>query len=166
MVQSLEKDLQTRNGTSVKILEIGPGTGIFTEAIQSLIRPYDHFDVIEQNEHFYDLIYSRFQNGNTKVYHGDVLQYQANSSYDFIFSSVPYESLPEDISTQIWQKKLELSHQGTIITYYKYLKPNQFRCSFEKETVKRYLIEDKVILRNIPPAKMYTLCINQQDELS
>lgn len=155
----LEKFLRTQPNAPVRILEIGPGTGIFTEGIAKLLRPQDHFDIIERNYHFYNMMHHRFHNGAVCVYHCDILKYEQKRTYDYIFSSLPYETIPQEICAEIWQKKLDMSHPGTIITYYKYLNFNQFRCDFEKEVVKKYLLDDKIVFRNFPPARLFTLKI-------
>lgn len=159
IVEMLEDILLKKSANPLRILEIGPGTGIFTERISSLIRPVDKFDVVELNDHFFQLIKSKYAKPNVKVIHGDILQYEPAYTYDIIISSVPFESLPSEISEKIWQKKLELSHDGTYITYYKYVNFNRFRCKFEKEVVKQFQVDDKVVIRNLPPARLLTLCI-------
>lgn len=159
MVQVLSHAMLKRNKSPFKILEIGPGTGIFTEKIHKLLKADDQLDVVELNPHFYEMISTTYQHDNVSVFHGNILEYDALHTYDFIFSSIPYESLPSSVSQKIWEKQLSLTHSGSYISYYKYVNFNRFRCKFEKEIVAKYHFDDKVILRNFPPARLFTLHI-------
>lgn len=160
VVKLLGKNLRSTGRRPVKILELGPGTGIFTGLILKQIRPDDRLDVVELNPHFCHLINKKYKADNLHVHHCDFLQYESVDKYDYIFSSIPYEQLPSRISKEIWKRKLSLCRNGSYITYYKYVNFNRFRCKFEKELVYKYGNDEKVVLLNFPPAKLFTLKIN------
>lgn len=139
------------------ILELGPGTGRLTQAISSAIRPKDQLDLVEINPHFTRLLRKKFPTSNIQVYFADFLDFSPEYRYDYIFSSIPYETIPEKISRQIWEKKLDCCTEGGKITYYKYFNFNHFRSKFEKKLVRQYCIDQKLVFRNLPPAKLFTL---------
>lgn len=154
------------DGRPLNILEIGPGTGSLTHHIIKQMDVGDHLDIVEINGKFYDHInrkYGHIQQVNT--HHTDFLNFHTDIVYDYIFSSLPYESLPSSKSRSIWKKKLSLCRVGSYISYYKYLNFNHFRCKFEKELVTRYCQNQKLVFRNIPPAKLFTLEIKDHDLL-
>ena len=157
-VLSLRRDGEEE--TPIRILEIGPGTGSLTKLIIPALRPQDHFDIVELNRDFYRMIRWKYRHQeNVYTHHSNILDFEPDEPYDFIFSSLPYEGIPRDVSREIWQKKLNMCKPGSYITYYKYINIKRFRCKFEKEVVSRYCCKEKLVLRNLPPAYLYILHI-------
>jgi phospholipid N-methyltransferase len=144
----------------LRILEIGPGTGTLTKAIVASLRTEDQLDLVELNPHFTRLLRRKYSADNINVFYGDFIEYQPSASYDYIFSSIPYETIPEQISEIIWRKKLSVCSKGGKISYYKYLNFNHFRCKLEKKLVKEHCINEKLVFLNLPPAKLFTLQVN------
>ncbi|MEX1137175.1 MAG: rRNA adenine N-6-methyltransferase family protein [Balneolales bacterium] len=160
MIKVLENNLTLSERKPLKVLELGAGTGAFTGHILKQLRADDHMDVIEINEHFYNMIKKNHQADNLHIHHCDFLKFNSIHKYDYIFSSIPYEQLSPEISKQIWKRKLSLCLDGSYITYYKYVNYKQFRCKFEKEVVHKYKNDKKIVFRNVPPAQVFTLQIN------
>jgi phospholipid N-methyltransferase len=158
LLEPLTQALQHQPERPLNILEIGPGTGPLTKRLAQLLRPQDHLDIVEINEAFHQFIQSRFSSDNIAVHHADFLTFDPGKQYDFIFSSLPYESLPTEVSSSIWEHKLELCcEQGSYISYYKYLQFNQFKCDFEREVVDQFKTKRKLVWLNLPPAQCFTL---------
>lgn len=160
LVKQLKKDVSCNTCRPLNILEVGPGTGPFTKEICKLIRAEDRLDVVEIHNHFFQTIKNKFARPNVSVFHEDILQYQPGRTYDYIFSSLPYEAMPKELIQKIWRKKLELCSPKAFICYVKYVSFRKFKCDFEEQVVKRYQRDKKVVLLNIPPAKLFTLEIN------
>lgn len=160
ITQILHKNLRKKNRPPVNILEIGPGTGVLTKRIIKDLNPRDHFDIVEINKNFYDIIQTKYGTPfNVNIHNKDFLDFESDYRYDYIFSSIPYESLPKGESRKLWKKKLTYCKQGTYITYYKYLNFKKFRCKYEKDLVAKYCRDEKVVFLNLPPAKRFTLVI-------
>lgn len=164
MVTPLANELADSNRKSLNILEIGPGTGPLTKQIVQYLRPDDHLDIVEINKHFHELIEKKYQAPNIDIYHSDILEFQPALKYDFIFSSLPYEALPEEISKNIWEKKLTLCNNNAYISYFKYINFKKFKCDFEREVVDRYKQDKKIVLLNLPPARCFILEVDSQQE--
>lgn len=162
LVANLNKKLQHTPDKPVRILELGPGTGVLTKEILSVIRPIDHFDTVELSRYFYCHLLKKYRHENINLINGDFMEYESSQPYDFIFSSLPYETMPEDLVYNIWQKKLSLSKPNAYICYYKYLNFKQFKCDFEKEMVDRYQEDKSLVMLNLPPARCFTLKLNGQ----
>lgn len=160
LVKQLRKDVFSDGCPPLKILEVGPGTGPLTKEIINLLRPQDRLDIVEIHQHFYQTIKEKYIRPNVSVHHGDILQFQPGIAYDYIFSSLPYEAMSESLIQRIWQKKLDLCSQKAFICYFKYVSFRKFKCDFEEQIVKRYQRDKKIVLLNIPPAKLFTLEIN------
>jgi phospholipid N-methyltransferase len=71
--------------------------------------------------------------------------------------------MPEEISRQIWKKKLNLCSSDAYISYFKYLKFRNFKSNFEEKVVKKFGQTKKFVFLNLPPAKIYTLEIDQNN---
>ncbi len=148
------------NCPPLNILELGPGTGSLTKEIIKLLRPADRLDIVEIQKTFYEIVQQKFKDANVYVYYSDILNFKPSVQYDYIFSSLPYENMSAITIKKIWQKKLSLCAADSYICYYKYLNFNNFKCNFEEKMVKKYKCNKKIVLRNIPPAKLYTLQID------
>ncbi len=165
LVAQLQNKLAGVNCKPLNILEVGGGTGSLTKQITKHLRPQDSLDIVEIHKKFYQIIGSKYRhNDNVRIHHADILNFHPQKKYDFIFSSLPYENMPEGITKQIWEKKLNLCLQKAYISYFKYLKFGDFKSDFEEKIVKTYKHNKKIVFLNIPPAKIYTLEINQSDK--
>ncbi len=149
----------------LSVLELGPGTGIFTERILPNLRKGDHFDVVELNSYFYKILHRRFRfNGEVQLHHNDFLKFQPDRKYDFVLSSLPYEQIPTLVTRKMWERKLSFCKPGSFIIYYKYVNFNHFRSRFEKQLVRDYCHDEKIVFLNMPPARLFTLKINDPEK--
>ncbi|MCC5932975.1 MAG: SAM-dependent methyltransferase [Balneolales bacterium] len=164
MVRFLAEQVQ-KTKRPLRILELGPGTGTLTKAILKVLRPEDSLDLVEINPHFCRMLRREFSHPNMQVHYTDLLEFSPGKPYDYIFSSIPYESIPEEVSKGMWEQKLKLCKPGGFISYYKYVNFNHFRCKYEKELVSRFSIDRTFVLRNFPPAQLFTLRIGQETAL-
>ncbi|MDX1671996.1 MAG: rRNA adenine N-6-methyltransferase family protein [Balneolaceae bacterium] len=161
LAKQLQADVSGTHCPPLNILEIGPGTGSLTKEIVRYMRGEDHLDIVELHQHFYQHVKNEFSQPNIQVHHTDILQFESNRNYNYIFSSLPYENMPSRISRNIWQKKLELCSENAFICYFKYVNFRRFKSDFEEQIVRRYQRDKKIVLLNIPPAKLFTLEIDE-----
>jgi phospholipid N-methyltransferase len=165
LVAQLKDKLANADCKPLNILEVGAGTGSLTKQIAKNLRPQDSLDIVEIHKKFYQIIGSKYRlNDNIRIHHADILNFHPQKKYDFIFSSLPYENMPEEITKQIWEKKLDLCSDQAYISYFKYLKFRDFKSDFEERIVNTYKHDKKIVFLNIPPAKIYTLEINKTDK--
>lgn len=162
LVKQLKKEVSCQGCPSLNILEIGPGTGPLTKEIASHIRPKDHLDVVEIHDHFFEVVKSKYHRSNISIHHEDIIRFNNGRTYDYIFSSLPYEAMPEEVIQKIWKKKLELCSPKAYICYFKYVSFRKFKCNFEEAVVEKYQSNKKVVFLNLPPAKLFTLEINNE----
>ncbi len=164
-VRLVVKELANRQREPLSLLELGPGTGIFTEHIHPNLKKDDHFDVVELNSYFYNLLHRKFRfNGDVRLHHSDFLKFQPERKYDFVISSLPYEQMPGSVTLKMWKHKLSLCKPGARIVYYKYMNFNHFRSRFEKQLVRDYCSDEKIVFLNMPPARLFTLRIDDPGE--
>lgn len=156
MVRFLREKTETSD-RPLRILELGPGTGTLTKAIIEVMRPQDKIDMVEINPHFCRMLRRRFKHPGMNVHYVDLLEFLPDEPYDYIFSSIPYESIPEKVTRLMWDKKLSLCKPNGLISYYKYMNFNYFRCKYEKKLVKQFCVDKTLVFRNLPPAQLFTL---------
>ena len=160
LVREMVKPLKKRVRESekpIRILELGPGTGPVTKEIVNLMRPQDRLDIVELDEKFFKLIDEKFSGPNIQVYGMNVMDFKSDQTYDFLISSIPYDQLPQDLSTELWQKQLDMLKPNSFLTYFKYYKFNFIRGQFERGVVKKHCVHKSFVLMNVPPAFVYTL---------
>ncbi len=166
-VRLIVERLEKKGRDPVSILELGPGTGTFTERILPHLRDDDRFDAVELNTYFYKILRRRFKSNNIlKIHHQDFLTFQSENKYDFVISSLPYEGIPSKVTRKMWEHKLSLCNPDAYIIYYKYVNFNQFRSRFEKQMVRNYCEDKKLVFLNMPPARLLTLKINKAGDLN
>jgi phosphatidylethanolamine/phosphatidyl-N-methylethanolamine N-methyltransferase len=161
MIASLEED-RNSSDEPIRILELGPGTGVITKAIIKLMKPGDHLDIVELDTDFYTLVKKKFEGSDIEVHGLNVLDFDYGKPYDFILSSIPYDQMPSEVTRSIWLKKLEMIHLGGHISYYKYYKFNFIRCKFEWFVNRKFLQNEKLVVKNIPPAVIYSLKVTER----
>lgn len=161
MLASLEK-VRNSSDKPIRILELGPGTGVITKAIIKVMKPGDYLDIVELDPDFYKLVKKKFKGPNIRVHGLNVLDFEFSEAYDFILSSIPYDQMPSEVTRALWLKKLEMIALGGYISYYKYYKFNFIRCKFEWFVNRKFLQNEKLVVRNVPPAVIYSLKITER----
>lgn len=162
MVKPLSDWVKTADSKPIRVLEVGPGTGATTKFIRPLLRPGDHVDVVELNTDLHNYVSERYAGPGMHFHNMNLLDFEITDPYDFIFSGVPYEAIPIDITKLLWQKKLDASRIGTIITYFKYINIVNFRSNFERQIVNDCCDKISYEFRNIPPARFFRLIVNEK----
>lgn len=139
---------------TLNIVELGPGTGVFSSEILSRMNKNSKLFVIESNEVFAKNLENKYCNDTRMVViHGSAENINTYlKSYnielvDFVISGLPFTSLPENMSTKILTNvKKIIKPQGSLITFqYTLIKKGLFKKYFPQ-------IETKKVYKNIPPA--------------
>ncbi len=140
--------------TAKCIVEIGAGTGAFTEKVVKKKRPSTKYLIFEINDVFYKSLKKKYGKcPNVRIIHdtagnmGRYLDKYGMKKADCILSGLPFASLPERTSRQILKECRKcLSSGGAFITFqYTKWKIPLFRKYFPS-------ISWKKEYRNVPPA--------------
>jgi phospholipid N-methyltransferase len=145
------------------IVEIGPGTGVFTKAIAQQINPEVLFFAIEFNADFVRITRQRCP--EIKVYEGDAkdilyyLKQQGVLHCDCIISSLPWAAFTHKEQKELLLAlKQTLTKNGVFITFAyvqgTYLASGKRFKSLLDETFSKVEIT-RIIWRNVPPAYIY-----------
>lgn len=129
LARSMTRYLKQRGDDPVRVLEIGPGTGPVTHEIVRLLREGDHFDLVELNESFVQILTDRFQQdqiwqpaaGLSKIHQIPVEEFQPDQKFDFVISGLPLNNFPADLVTTIAGHYFHLLKPGGVLSYFEYM---------------------------------------------
>jgi phospholipid N-methyltransferase len=163
-----------RNGP-LRCLEVGAGTGAFTQAIIKKLDADDELDICEISPQFASFLRERFvQPGNRKdtwpkvrVMQDCVLRWEPEGQYDFIISGLPFNCFEPEFVASVFERYSRLLKPGGSMSYFEYLFIRRIASPFSTrefrrrlravETVVQHYIERcqfkrETVLLNIPPA--------------
>lgn len=174
VASQLTKYLKERpNSSPCNILEIGAGTGNITKSIVSNMTSKDHLDVVELDGKCCRLLKNRYASQeNIHVECCSIVNWKPPYTYDFIISTLPFNSLPTELVKDIMKHYQSLSNSNTIYAYVEYvgLQKMSFifstpkkrenikeKNSFLRHTLNKYLIDKSFVLTNFLPCQVYYL---------
>lgn len=160
---------------SVRILEVGPGTGSVTVEIARHLHGSDRLDVVEINPTFVELMQRRLHDeeifrrhrDQIEIIHAPVEQLPGKGVYDFIISGLPLNNFPVSQVREIFDTYTRLLKPGGILSYFEYALVRQLKTPFVNKRERRRLfrvgrvvssyirnfeIRREQILMNVPPA--------------
>jgi len=137
------------------IVELGPGTGVFTDLIMQRMHPDAKLLVFELNDSFYNALNSRINDPRVQVIHDSAEHIEKyldkEGETDVVISSLPLMVFSEQLRTAV----INASHDV--------LKPNgkyvQFQYSLQSKKLLQAIYDDvsvKFTIKNFPPAFVYT----------
>ena len=142
--------------TADVIIELGPGTGVFTKEIILRAKPTAKIFVFELNEDFYRLLATKFTDKriilvNESAEHMEaILKAHQTDAADVIISSLPLTVIPEPIKSNIIKAAHSvLKIKGLYIQYQYSLSAKKLLESFFGK------LNLKFSLINLPPAFIY-----------
>ncbi len=112
--------------TGLRVLEVGPGTGVFTRAILQQLRSGDALDIYEINPAFEPLLRARLMQARVEsrgitvgLHIADICQ-SPPAAYDYIVSGLPLNNFaPEQVSA-ILALFMERLSPGGVLSYFEY----------------------------------------------
>ena len=139
------------------VVELGPGTGVFTEKILEKMGENTQLIVVELNDDFYNTLQNKFHHPNLHLKHGSAdqigiyLKEYGFEKADLIISSLPLANFPSDLRKNVIETaKNCLDDKGKFV---------QFQYSLQSlKTLKRnfHLVKVEFTAFNFPPAFVYT----------
>jgi phosphatidylethanolamine/phosphatidyl-N-methylethanolamine N-methyltransferase len=163
---ALAAEMMRRSGAAQaeNILELGPGTGAFTEAVQPLLRPDASYLGIEINETFVRDLQQRFPTMNFAAAAAQEFDFQCylkgSPGFDTIISGLPWTAFPAALQTAILNHVLpHLRPGGSFVTFAYcgfHLLPSGQRFRKLLRAQLPQLSTSPVIWKNTPPAFVYT----------
>ena len=144
------------------VVEIGPGTGVFTRLILQNISPDTAYFAMEINADFVENLQQRFP--GLDVYHGDAkdirhcLEKYGCQHCDRIISGIPWTAFDDKLQNEILNNIYEaLSPAGIFVTFAYFPLNHLFNGTLFKIKLRQLFSEVRQtrIVANIPPAFVY-----------
>lgn len=163
-----KSDLTDPNSKRRVMLEVGPGTGVFTDKIIKKMGQNDRLVLVEYNQEFCEILKEKYKEiQNVEVIQGDINEYVPDEKFDHIVSGLPLNSFKADFVKGVLDKYESWSKEGTTISYFEYMFPKEVSVWFSSdrnnlemilktkdEFFKKHPIRVDRVYANIPPAKV------------
>lgn len=153
-----EKMLQNIDFDKVKgLVELGPGTGVFTDVIISRMRKDAKLLVFELNDEFYESLNARIDDPRVKIIHDSAeniakyLPEEEQTNQDAVISSLPLMVFPAELRQAVVEAGHKaLKQNGTYVQFQYSLQSKKFLETFYES------VKITFTIKNFPPAFVYT----------
>lgn len=161
------------DGDKKYLLEVGAGEGALTEKIIQKLRDIDHLDLIEIEPIFCKELSEKFGAiKNVAIHCLDFLVWQPSYQYDYVVTSLPFNSFPPSLTEQLMKHLLEVTKEHGKLSFYEFKWLPQIRPWFMNEAeikvqaqnrsvienfIKTYLVYQTTVYVNFPPVIVYHL---------
>jgi phospholipid N-methyltransferase len=113
---------------SRRVLEVGPGTGPFTERILKNLRDGDHFDIVELNPFFCEELERRLlvpyrrrkMRAMVALHQAPIQDAPIEGPYDLIVCGLPFNNFPSTLVRSIFRRMMALLRDGGELAYFEY----------------------------------------------
>ncbi|MGH9466958.1 MAG: class I SAM-dependent methyltransferase [Terriglobales bacterium] len=128
----------------LRVLEVGPGTGVFTRAILRQLRAGDEFAICEVNRAFQPLLEARLEQArveqrgiNCQLYFADICTFPARPEYDFIISGLPLNNFSPELVKRILGLFAAMLLPGGVLSYFEYLYIRELKSALVRNPAER-----------------------------
>ncbi|WP_139492300.1 class I SAM-dependent methyltransferase [Brevibacillus dissolubilis] len=140
------------------VVELGPGTGVFTKAILQKKKPNTNFFVVERDPQFQEMLSKRFPDliiRDEAVLLTSYLEEMNFPKADAIVSGLPFAVFPPELRKAILDNIYEaLSPGGIFVTF-------QYSLQMKEDLEEKFgQVQIKFTAFNVPPAFVY-VCIKK-----
>lgn len=114
------KNTQTPCGKNM--LEVGAGTGVFTQYIINNMTPSDTLDVVEYDPVFYKQLQNRFgKYPHVKIFRCSIADFKPAYQYDCIISGLPFNAFPPALVEKILHVYEQSLKPSGCFAYFEYI---------------------------------------------
>ena len=170
LARSITKKLQNEHTSHpLKVLEVGAGTGVFTNRMMEILPEKSELDIYECNSFFTKELEKKIQNASQEVtlYQDYIQNLEKKDYYDYIVCGLPFNNFDPPLIENIFEIMIHSLRQGGSLSFFEYLavRPLKSIFSCERETrrlkgvarifrriKKIHSFEKDIIFRNLPPA--------------
>jgi phosphatidylethanolamine/phosphatidyl-N-methylethanolamine N-methyltransferase len=145
------------------IVELGPGTGVFTSCILHMKKPDSKFFAVELNRDFYDVFKQKFP--EVKIYNENATDLNSMArredieSVDVIICGLPWAAFPAQLQDDLLNAISDVLTPGGCFTTFAYLQGVLLPAGMRfKKTLKKHFSSvetSRTEWRNFPPAFVY-----------
>lgn len=181
----------TRHARSVdgpkRLLEVGPGTGAFTDQLIRHLKPTDEFVVVELNDRFVGTLRHRLETepawkekrSQVRLIHDTIEALDATEKFDAVVCGLPFNNFDPSLVEQLVGKMIGHVSPGGTFSFFEYLAIRKLKAPFvgkvERERLAAvadvlggYLMKHRIasdrVIRNVPPAVAHHLRVESGGE--
>lgn len=105
-------------------LEVGPGTGVFTDEILRKMKPTDTLDLVEYSKEFCEYLIKKYKNHSKRdcihIHHKSILDWKERNKYDAVISGLPLNSFTPEMVIQCIEQLKSVTKESGTISYFEY----------------------------------------------
>lgn len=161
---------------NLQVLEVGAGTGAFTQRILQLLRPQDHLDIYECNPNFAQILEKKLENRsqNIKIHVDYIQNLEKSNHYHSIICGLPFNNFQPETVKNILELLIHALQPNGTLSFFEYWAIRYLKTIFasSKEIkrlqqvgktlthyTKKYSYQRHKVLCNLPPAIAWHLKI-------
>jgi phosphatidylethanolamine/phosphatidyl-N-methylethanolamine N-methyltransferase len=169
-----------KNKSPKIIIEVGAGSGAITHSIIKKMNEEDHLDLIEIEPILCEELQENFgQMKNVSIHCMDFLHFKPDYQYDYVVSTLPFNSFPADLVKKLIDHLVEVSKDGAYLGFveFKFLpslrtigmnKDEKKEYKKTREVIKNFValygVAENSIFLNFPPILIFHLKIDKSKE--
>ncbi|MDP8922734.1 MAG: methyltransferase domain-containing protein [Chloroflexota bacterium] len=144
-------------GRAKRVIELGPGTGVFTRALLERLTPDGELLALDTNQEFVELLRREIPDRRLVVVCdsaerlADIVAERGWDGADVVVSGIPYSLLPRRVTASILRAAARTLRPGGLFVGYQY---SPYLRPFLKAVFGN--VAYRFVLRNVPPAFVYT----------
>lgn len=129
LARAMTRPLRDMTGRTIRVLEVGPGTGAVTREVVRHIKPGDTLDLVEINADFAELMQRRFETepryqaaaDRATVHVCPLQEFEPDGRYDVIISGLPFNNFPSALVEELVDICLELLGPAGTLSFFEYM---------------------------------------------
>lgn len=161
-----------------KMMEVGAGSGALTKKIITKMTENDHLDLIEIEPLLCDVLREKFGHlKNVSIQCMDFLNWHPNYQYDYIVSTLPFNSFKHDLVQKLVDHLAELAKPSAYVAFVEFKWLSGFRMLGMNKAEKEEFLKTRSAIEgfyekhkqytsnvylNFPPILIYHLKINKE----
>ncbi|MBL6988789.1 MAG: methyltransferase domain-containing protein [Bacteriovoracaceae bacterium] len=160
----------------LRVLEVGAGTGVFSQEIIRNLTADDFFTIVEICPCFSKLLKEKLEKfmkrpdcPTIRIVTQDFLEFNDDNQYDFIISGVPLNNFSSKFVDKFIKQVKAITHKNGLFSYFEYTALRRFKHVFYfgkklehiqgltryfTKEIYPYRLEKKRVLWNFPPASV------------
>ena len=145
--KAITHPLRQRSAGPIQVLEVGPGTGAFTQQIVKLLRSGDSLEIYELNARFCEYLnrnlpWEGFRSKGIlcRLHNTDVRDIPRNIQFDYIVCGLPFNNFEPELVTEILTVLLDRLKVNGVFSYFEYNLSHEFKSRFLKSEDRQRMI--------------------------